>query len=102
MNLKSTHGSVRLYTRHLQSCQHSGPDYQKCKCPKWLAVHPRTGNPRRYSLNTPSWTEGVEIASDTLRTLDPEIAAARERKAVHQRNSKTVLEAINLWLDRTR
>jgi hypothetical protein len=69
---------------------------------QWLAVHPRTSNPRRYSSNTPSWTEGVEIASDTLRTLDPEIAAARERRAVNERNSKTVLEAVNLWLDRTR
>jgi integrase len=91
-----------MYTRHEQSCKHTDPEYQKCKCPKWLAVHPRSGEPRRYSLNTPSWAEGVEIASKTLKGFDPEIAAARKQQGSKERNSKSVLEAINLWLERTR
>lgn len=104
MKLKSAHGSVRLYIRHEGSCRHADPDYQKCKCAKWLAVHPRGGKPRRYSLNTPSWTEGVQLATDKLRSLDPEIAAARERVAAEaaECTSRTILEAINLWLERTR
>jgi hypothetical protein len=47
MKLKDPHGSVRLYARHEQSCQHTDPDYPKCKCPKWLALHPRGGKARR-------------------------------------------------------
>jgi hypothetical protein len=35
------------------------------------------GNKTRRSLNTPSWAEAQRIASDTLRGMDPEIAAAR-------------------------
>jgi site-specific recombinase XerD len=126
--LKNQYGSVKPYTRHTAACiKHisdltaqlkkskgqeraairkeldaaaENPD--GCSCPKWLYVR-ESGEPDvRYTLNTPSWTEALERATDKLKTLDPEIAASREAIAKQERERKTVYEAINLWLDRSR
>lgn len=98
--LKNQWGSVKPYTRHTEKCK--TPDVDTCNCPKWLYVNPRDGQRVRYSLNTPSWTEALERATDKLNSLNPEIAELRETKQKKTRNRKTVYQAINLWLDRTR
>jgi site-specific recombinase XerD len=104
--LKNQWGSVKPYTRHkAPKADGSGgcetPDVDTCSCPKWLYV--RKGSERkRYTLNTPSWAEAMAKATDRLRELDPEIAASREATAKQELGRKTVYEAINLWIDRTR
>jgi site-specific recombinase XerD len=126
--LKNQFGTVKSYTRHTAACiKHSSdlaaqlkkskgqervairkeldaiavnPD--GCSCPKWLYVRESGETENRYTLNTPSWTEALERATDKLKSLDPEIAASRESKAKQKRERKTVYEAINLWLDRSK
>jgi integrase len=61
-----------------------------------------TGKKTRNSLNTPSWVEAQQIASDTLRGMDPEIAAARVVTEKQERQRMTVSDACDLWIDRTR
>jgi site-specific recombinase XerD len=102
--LKSCFGSVKPYTRHLTSCPYSveDPEYNECNCPKWLYERRKGGERLRYSLVTPSWTEAVEKATEVLRGFDPEIEAARRMPAQVPRKKTSVLDAINLWLDRTR
>lgn len=101
--LKNRWGSVKPYTRHASDCKHLlDPNYSNCHCPKWLYVNKRGENPRRYSLETPSWPEALAEATRVLEGFNPEIAAARKEAAERQQNSQTVLEAINLWLNRTR
>ena len=101
--LKSVHGSVRPYTRHLPTCKFADePNHNACSCPKWVYERRKGSERKRYSLNTPSYAEALRLASDTLRGWDPEIAASRESKAKQESNTKTVEEAINLWIDRTK
>jgi hypothetical protein len=101
--LKSPYGSVRAYTRHLAACKHANePDYNKCSCPKWIYINRKGEAPRRYSMNTPSHAEAVSIAADILKGFDPEIAELRAQKAKVEDKKKTVEEAIELWLKRTR
>lgn len=101
--LKNHWGSANPYTRHLKKCRHvRNPKHNSCSCPKWLYVNRKGERPRRYALNTNSWAEAKELAAHVLRGFDPEIAEARESKEQKKRTSRTVLEAINLWLDRTR
>jgi integrase len=103
---KSAYGSVRPYTRHTLGCRYADDaNYDKCKCPKWLYVYnARTGKKTRKSLVTPSWAEAVEIAFDTLKGMDPEVAEARAKKAEESAKSgeqMTVAAACDLWIDRT-
>jgi integrase len=99
--LRSTYGSVKPYTRHLQSCPHGGAkDYNVCSCPKWLYVREAGGEKKRTSLNTPSWAEAQRIAADRLRAIDPEIAAARAVTEQHEAKLVTVKAACGLWLER--
>lgn len=101
--LKNRFGVVRVYTRHISSCKHaSDPKHNSCSCPKWAYEHRKAGERKRYSLNTPSFAEAITLAADTLRGWDPEIAANREEKAKRQSTNKTVEEAIQLWIDRTK
>ncbi len=101
--LKNQWGSVNPYTRHISDCsQTANTNFNSCRCPKWLYVNKRGEKPTRYALNTNSWSEAKELAAEALRVFDPEIAEARETKQRKKRASRTVLEAINLWLDRTR
>lgn len=100
--LKSPFGSVRPYTRHAAGCKLTDPNDNSCRCPKWLYVNERDKKPRRYTLNTPSFSEAVRIASDTLRGFDPEIAESRQQKKKKISERKTVEEAIDLWIERTR
>lgn len=101
--LKSSYGSVRAYTRHLPTCKHAEEsDYNKCSCPKWIYTYPKGGTRRRYSLNTPSFTEALTLAADILKSFDPEIAELRGQKTKSENQKKTIEEAIALWLDRTR
>lgn len=104
---RNQYGTVKPYTRHKQpkpdgsgGCE--TPEVDTCSCPKWLYVNQRGKERIRYALNTPSWAEALEKAADKLKTLDPEIAESREAKQKVERDRKTVYEAINLWLDRTR
>jgi hypothetical protein len=104
---KNQYGSVKPYTRHREpKADGSGgcktPDVDTCSCSKWLYVRERGKPDTRYSLKTPSWTEALERAADKLKTLDPEIAAARKATAKQELDRKTVYESVNLWIDRTR
>jgi hypothetical protein len=103
---KSVYGSVRPYTRHTLGCPHEvEPNYDRCRCPKWFYVYDaQTGKKSRKSLVTHSWAEAVEIAAETLKGMDPEIAEARAKKA--QETSKkgermTAPAACDLWIERT-
>ena len=99
--LKCAHGSVRPYTRHLQSCPYrNAKSHNACGCPKWLYVRNQDGLKRRASLNTPSWAEAQRIAADRLRAMDPEIAAARAVTGQHEASLVTVKAACDLWLER--
>src|ERR1035437_91480 len=103
---KNAHGSVKPYTRHLSTCPHAtNKDYNGCKCPKWLYIREANGHKERYSLSTPSWAEAQRIAADKLRSMDPEIAAARAAdRASRERNDHkkiSVGDAWQMWLDRT-
>ena len=103
---KSAYGSVRPYTRHTLACPYAGePDYSKCKCPKWLYVYnAQTGAKSRKSLVTHSWAEAVEIAANTLKGMDPEIAKVRAKEAkdtAEKGELMTVGAACDLWIDRT-
>jgi integrase len=101
--LKNRWGTVRPYTRHSASCRHrSKTDYNSCNCPKWLYVNREAEPPRRYSLVTPSWTEALEEATAVLKGFDPELAEARQQREKQKQQVYPVLEAINLWIDRTR
>jgi integrase len=100
--MASRWGSVRPYTYHSRSCKHRhDPDYSACSCPKWLYEYKVGEKPKRYTLNTPSWAEALEKAANVLRSFDPEISLARQEKKILQSTRRTVLEAIQLWLDRT-
>jgi site-specific recombinase XerD len=59
-----------------------------------------TKRKQRYTLNTPSWAEAVREATETLRGLDPEIAASRA-KVQDTTTPLTVREAMHLWVART-
>lgn len=99
--LKSSHGSVRPYTRHLQSCPHRrAKNHNACSCPKWLYTRLEGGEKKRTSLNTPSWAEAQRMATDRLRSMDPEIAAARAVTEQHEASLVTVKAACDLWLER--
>jgi hypothetical protein len=101
--LKNLWGTVRPYTRHSPSCKHRNKrDHNSCNCPKWLYVNREGEEPRRYSLVTPSWAEALEEATAVLKTFDPELAAIRTEAKERKERSYTVLEAINMWLERTR
>ncbi len=90
--LKSRWGAVKPYTRHERRCRYRRkPDHNDCPCAKWLYVNPRNGRPSRRSLNARSWAEAMEIATATLRSLDPEIKAARAQTA---RQAVTLEEAV--------
>jgi len=97
--LKNQWGSVRPYTRHSAGCEVKD---DSCQCSKWLYVNKRGEKPIQFSLVTPSWAEALERAADKLAELNPEIAEHRESKAKAETERKTVYEAVNLWLDRTR
>jgi integrase len=102
MILKSAFGSVRPYTRHINSCAYrNSPDHTVCKCPKWLYEYRKGEKPKRYTLNTPSWAEAQRIADKTWRGFDPEIAEARAAKAKQQEMAMTVADACRLWITRT-
>lgn len=99
--LKSAYGSVKPYTRHLQSCPYQkAKDHNSCSCPKWLYSRGQGGEKKRISLNTPSWAEAQRIAADRLRFMDPEIAAARAVTEQHEAKLVTVKAACALWLER--
>jgi integrase len=100
---KSVDGTVRPYTRHLSICKFAdNPQHNACSCPKWLYEH-RKGFPRkRFSLNTPSYAEAVIRAGEELQGFNPEIAKSRAENAKKESNTKTIEEAIKLWLDRTK
>jgi hypothetical protein len=100
---KSIYGSVRPYTRHQTGCRYiNNPDHNSCNCPKWLYVwNAETGDRSRKSLATPSWAEAQRIAAETLRGMDPEIAAARAVKN-DRKDAVTVADACDLWIERTR
>lgn len=102
--LKNLWGTVRPYTRHSPTCKHRNKkDHNACSCPKWLYVNREGEAPRRYSIGTPSWTEALDEAMAVLKSFDPEIAAVRSAiKKQREPQTPTILEAINLWLDRTR
>jgi site-specific recombinase XerD len=97
--LKNQWGSVKPYTRHSSTCK---VEDDSCACPKWLYVRRRGEQDVRYALNTPSWAEALEKATDKLTALNPEIAESREAKVKTKLSRKTIHEAINLWIDRTR
>ncbi|MEA2264138.1 MAG: hypothetical protein QOJ51_6963, partial [Acidobacteriaceae bacterium] len=100
---KSIYGSVRPYTRHQAGCRYiNSPDHNSCNCPKWLYVwNAETGDRSRKSLATPSWAEAQRIGAETLRGMDPEIAAARAVKN-DRKDAVTVADACDLWIERTR
>ncbi len=96
--LKSAFGSVRPYTRHVNGCANTD---DSCRCPKWLYENCKGCAPRRYTLTTPSWADAQRLASDKLRSFDPEIAAAR---AVTEKRSAGLLSleaAFDVWIKRT-
>src|ERR1035437_9299172 len=97
--LKNQWGSVKPYTRHSSSCE--TPDLDTCSCPKWLYVNFRGGDRVRYALGTPSWAEALELATDKLNELNPEIANAREAAKVEETKLVTVPDAFQMWYDRT-
>lgn len=98
---KSSYGSVRPYTRHSDGCPNARENHS-CRCPKWIYVFDAaTKKKTRRSLNTPSWAEAVRLAHDTLRGLDPEIAAARELTGKKERKLCTVADACDLWIERS-
>src|SRR5258708_4956026 len=104
---KSAYGSVRPYTRHAVGCRFADePNHNSCHCPKWLYTwSAATGKKSRRSLVTPSWAEAQGIAADTLRGMDPEIAAARslkeEAEEKPQGEAMSVEDACDLWIERT-
>src|SRR5215471_14491315 len=96
--LKSAFCSVRPYTRHLPGCKRQD---NACRCPKWLYERRKDGQRKRYTLNSPSWAEAQRIASDKLRSFDPEIAAAQATIAESNAKLVTVADSCQLWLDRS-
>jgi len=105
--LKNRYGSVRPYTRHESDCSpgQANPEYNDCRCAKWLYVNQRGTKPRRYSLKTPSWAEALKEANRVLDGFHPEIAEARSKQLAEAQkeaeDDTTVEEAVQLWLDRT-
>jgi integrase/recombinase XerD len=98
--LRSSHGSVRAYTRHEAACKHrKKKDHNDCDCAKWLYEHKRGQPPRRYTLSTPSWPEALEKATATLESFHPKIAAAQAAERKTQRQQKTIEEACEMWVD---
>jgi integrase len=79
---QSVHGTVRVYTRrHINGCQFTGPDFNRCTCPKWIYSKARGAKPVQAAAGTPSFTEACEVAQRKLRGFDPEIRAARQMAA---------------------
>jgi site-specific recombinase XerD len=100
----NAYGSVRPYSRHRAECPHAADaEYNTCSCPKWLYVWNRkTGNKSRKSLVTPSWAEAQRIAAETLRGMDPDIAAAKTANEKTNKQRMTVSDACDLWIERTK
>ncbi len=96
--LKNAFGSVRPYTRHLSSCSFED---NSCNCPKWLYEHRKDGQRKRYALNTPSFAEAQRLASEKLRSFDPDIAAAKATVAKSDAKRVTIADACQLWLNRS-
>jgi integrase len=99
--LKSAWGGVRIYVRHIDGCKRRGDDNSICKCSWWLYSNRKGGEVKRRSLTTPSRAEALKLANEELDGFNPEIAASRAKKAAVKLTSKTPMEAVNLWLDRT-
>ena len=101
---KSAYGSVKPFTRHSVGCPYAGdPNHNTCSCPKWIYTwNAKTGLKNRKSLTTPSWAEAQRIAVDTLRAMDPEIAAARAVNEKQDGERMTVADACDLWIDRSK
>jgi integrase len=101
-SLKSAYGTVRPYTRHSPACS-LPPEDNSCRCSKWVYVfNAATKRKQRYSLTTPSWAEALRGASDILRGLDPEIAAARAIEEKKRVERVTVGDACDLWIERSK
>lgn len=101
-SLKSKWGSVNPYSRHSPKCINSDhPNVNDCRCPKWLYVYKRGEKRKRYALNTPSWAEALKEATRVLDGMNPEIAEARAAKRTQEAKLVTVLDAIQMWYDRT-
>jgi integrase len=100
--LRSIWGSVRPYTRHGKGCEYKDdPDYNQCHCSKWVYIHPKSGERQRISLETPSWAEAVDKATEILQAMNPEIAQARDLRKKAEKSKMPIMEAIQKWLDRT-
>lgn len=56
---------------------------------------------KRYSLNTPSWAEAQRLASDKLRGLDPEIAAARQVIEKRENGRCSIADGCQMWVERS-
>jgi integrase len=50
----------------------------------------------------PSWREAQRIADDTLKSFDPEIAESRAARQKSEGQRRTVSEACDLWIARTK
>jgi site-specific recombinase XerD len=75
----SQHGAAHVYTRrHINGCQLTSPNENRCSCPKWIYSKPKTGKAAQQAAGTPSFTEACERAQKILKGFDPEIRAARE------------------------
>jgi integrase len=99
--LKRHHGSVKPYTRHVAACPHRrSKDHNSCLCPKWLYTRGKGEKSKRISLNTTSWEEAQEIATEKLRLMDPEVAAARAVNEKQKRKLVTITDGCDLFLKR--
>lgn len=101
--LTNAYGMVRPYTRHLSGCKiKKKKNDESCSCPKWLYEHRKGSQPRRYTLTTPSWSEALKIATDTLEGFNPTIAAAKA--VISDSNAKlvSVADACQKWIKRTK
>ena len=99
MELKNSHGTVSVYIRHIPECKQPK---KGCRCPRWAYIrNVATGERDRRSLHCNSDTEASEQATKLFKALDPEEAKKSAEAAAKQRNTKTVEEAIALFLART-
>jgi site-specific recombinase XerD len=91
---------VKVYARHIRRCKNkAAKNLKKCTCPKWLYVK---ATQKRITARTVHWGVAEQEAQKIRDSYNPDKARIAELEAKQQRNTVTLEDAIEVWLNHKR